>query len=448
MSHLLKIFIKYFSDNDYEFALLELKCYFIYMWGIFMFFLSLILLYFSTHLTKGKNMKKNFCLGAAVLFGCSVCFLSGCVSAPPPKPSPEIDLDANPLKGGISSADIRTVASQMCPSILAVPEISGTPDLVRIKIAGFTNKSRFFINSDLFMKRLTAELNRYGRNKVRFLNNNARVQANRHAVLKDRQSEMIMTNLKNIAAEMAASPVAKQAKPIKVAVIPVLNTNLVNMNADSFAAMLRAEVVNAAGGKIQFLMPGVTEGADYYLTGQFIPETMKTEGIINLANYIEVVDARVKAGKSMYIASEAPNAMNPTQINTVQTGANSSVTTVTPASKNLVVYENHLKQILNDPAMRANPNVNKRLNVMLVDAKNKVSVFEKMILLDRKFSDNSGAAKYIISGEINGMHQRRNGTNVDYLLITMQLTDPESNETIWEDIYEVKRLTDGGIVYK
>ena len=79
---------------------------------------------------------------------------------------------------------------------------------------------------------------------------------------------------------------------------------------------------------------------------------------------------------------------------------------------------------------------------------NKVSVFEKMILLDRKFSDNSGAAKYIISGEINGMHQRRNGTNVDYLLITMQLTDPESNETIWEDIYEVKRLTDGGIVYK
>ena len=195
-------------------------------------------------------------------------------------------------------------------------------------------------------------------------------------------------------------------------------------------------------------MPGVTEGADYYLTGQFIPETMKTEGIINLANYIEVVDARVKAGKSMYIASEAPNAMNPTQINTVQTGANSSVTTVTPASKNLVVYENHLKQILNDPAMRANPNVNKRLNIMLVDVKTKAAVFEKMIMIDRKISDNSGAANLIISGEISGMHQRRNGVGTDYLHISVQLTDPESAEIVFEDEYEVKRMTDSSVVYK
>ena len=184
------------------------------------------------------------------------------------------------------------------------------------------------------------------------------------------------------------------------------------------------------------------------MTGQFIPETMKTEGIINLANYIEVVDARVKAGKSMYIANEVQSAVKPAQINTVQTGSNSSITTVTPSSRNLVLYENHLKKMLNDPALRANPDVNKRLNVMLVDAKSKVSVFEKMILLDQKITNNDGAARFILSGDIRGMHQRKNGVSVDYLLITVQLTDVESGEVLLEDGYEVKRFTDSSVVYK
>ena len=391
-------------------------------------------------------MKKCLFLGIAMLIGCSVALLSGC-AVPQVTTTNEISPDSDPLQGGLSSADIRTVASQMCPAILAVPEISDSPELVRIKLAGFSNKSRFFIQNDIFMKRLTVELNRYGRNKVRFLNNDAKVQANRYAVLKDRQSEIIQQNLKKVAAEIAASPIAKQPKPVKIAVIPVLNTNLVNMNADSFAAMFRSEIVNATAGKLQFLMPGVTEGADYYLTGQFIPETMKTEGIINLANYIEVIDARVKAGKSIYIANEAQGGKS-AQVTSIQHGNNISTSTITPASNNTVLYENHLKKILDDPAMRANPNVNKRFNIMLVDVKNKVAVFEKMIMLDRKFSDNSGVAKYIISGEINGMHQRKNGIGSDYLMITVQLTDPESNETIWEDAYEVKRLSQNGIVYR
>ena len=366
-------------------------------------------------------MKKSIFLGSAVLMGCTAALMSGC-AAPQVSNTNEISPDSDPLQGGLSSADIRTVASQMCPSILAVPEISGSPDLVRIKIAGFSNKSRFFINNDIFMKRLTVELNRYGRSKVRFLNNDANVQANRYAVLKDRQSEIIQQNLKKVAAEIAASPIARQPKPVKIAVIPVLNTNLINMNADSFAAMLRSEIVNAAAGKLQFLMPEVIEGADYYLTGQFIPETMKTEGIINLANYINIVDKRVKSGQS--------------------------ITTMTTPDGRPITTEKHLLEMLKAPEMRANPNVNKRFNIMLVDAKTLVAVFEKMILLDRKVSDNSGAARYIISGEINGMHQRKNGVGTDYLMITVQLTDPESNETIWEDAYEVKRFSQGGIVYR
>ena len=125
-----------------------------------------------------------------------------------------------------------------------------------------------------------------------------------------------------------------------------------------------------------------------------------------------------------------------------------NVTTITPQSSKIQLYETHLKKILDDPAMRKNPNVNKRLNIMLVNAKEKTSVYEKMIMIDRKITDNSGAADYIISGTISAMHQRRNGVATDYLLISVQLTNPETNEIIWEDAYEVKRLTQTGIVYR
>lgn len=392
-------------------------------------------------------MKKVFAYGAAAVFcGAAVMFGGGCVH-PHVTNSNQISPDSDPLQGGISSADIRNVASLMGPRILAVPEIAESEELVRIKVADFKNNSRFFIDRNLFMKKLRAELNRYGRNKVRFISNNEKVQASRTAVLKDRQSAQIQKNLEKVAADLAKSPVARKGTPIKVAVIPVLNTNLVNMNADSFTAMLRSEIVNASGGNIQFLMPGVVEGADYYLTGQFIPETMKTEGIINLANYIEVVDARVKAGQSMYITTSGQGASG-TQVTTVRHSKNVRSTTVVPGSNNVTVYEAHLKNILNDPAMRANPNVNKRLNIMLVDVKTKAAVFEKMIMIDRKISDNSGAANLIISGEISGMHQRRNGVGTDYLHISVQLTDPESAEIVFEDEYEVKRMTDSSVVYK
>lgn len=381
-------------------------------------------------------------LSAAGLF-----VTGGCVSPVPQPPSDQIPLDADPLHAGITSGDVRTVATKMAPAILALPEISEGSGLpVRIKIADIKNSSRFFIDRNLFTKRLAVELNRYGRGQVRFLNNNEKAVQTRNAVLSDRQFSIVQNNIKKIAAEIAASPAFFGKKSVKVAVIPVLNTNLVNMNADSFAAMLRSELFNASGGRIQFLMPGVTEGADYYLTGQFIPETMKNEGIINLANYIDVVDARVKAGKSMYVTTNVAGG-SASVVTTTRQGS-AEITSVAPGSINMTVFEDHLKRILSDPAMRANSNVNKRFNVMVVDAKAKLSVYEKMILIDRKTTDNSGAARFILSGEISGMHQRKNGLATDYVMVSIQLIDVENNETVWEDAYEVKRMTANDIVYR
>lgn len=393
-------------------------------------------------------MKRSYLAGAALMVSGLSLLFSGCTT-PQVDNSNQISPDADPFRSGMSSADIRNVAFQMCPGILSLPEIVQSGGVVRIKVADFQNTSRFFIDRNLFMKRLMVELNRNSRGKLRFISNNTKVVKAREEVLKDRQSDQIQQGLKEIAMEVANYDLLKHDKVIRIAVMPTINTNLVNMNADSFTAMLRSEISRASKGKIQFMMPGVMEGADYYMAGQFIPETMKKEGIINLAEYISLVDARVKEGKSMYIVGE-PVSVSSTEIAAgMHVGENAGGSSYVAVNSNQFrTYETHLKKILEDPEMRKNPDVNKRLNIMIVDAKTKSAVYEKMLMIDRKITDNSGIAEFIISGEISGMHQRSNGKMADYLLISVQLINAETNEVIWQDAYEVKRMTENGVVYQ
>lgn len=348
-----------------------------------------------------------------------------------------------PVGGGLTSRDVRTVAHQMAPSILAVQEIAKSDTVKRVKISEFKNSSRFFFSHEMFLKRLTVELNRYGRNKLRFINDRKVVAEDREKILLANQSRQVQKSIEKIAGEIAALSVAQQEKPITVGVLPVLNINLVNMNGESFLAMVRSEVSRASKGKVQILLPGAPmTNADYYLAGQFIPETIKQEGIINLANYIEVVDARVKDGRSMYIATTEKSEVIPGQVTSVVHNDQVTSTTVTATEqvKNVTYYEDHIKKLLDNPDLRAVPDMNKRLNVILANAKTKASIYEGMCLIDCKVTDASGYADYIISGEISGLEETGNDkTSADYLMITMQLTAVETGDIVWEDIYEVKR---------
>ena len=196
----------------------------------------------------------------------SAAIISGCVSGEISRSS-RVDLDDDTIDGAISSADIRTVASRMAPQILSVNEVANVVQPVRIKIADFKNTSRFFIDRDIFAKRLRLELNRYATGRVKFIDKNEKTQSARVRVLKDRQGEDLRREMKALGCEIAASPVIANAeRPVKIAVIPVLNTDIVNMNADACAAMLRSEIINASGGRVQFLMPGHTDGAEQIFT--------------------------------------------------------------------------------------------------------------------------------------------------------------------------------------
>jgi len=57
-------------------------------------------------------------------------------------------------------------------------------------------------------------------------------------------------------------------------------------------------------------MPGSKAKADYYLTGQFITDGMKQEGIINLVDYIGMMEERMKKGESLDLYDESPAAIN------------------------------------------------------------------------------------------------------------------------------------------
>ena len=367
----------------------------------------------------------------ALVFSCL--WLFGCATATYSTTN-RIDVDDESNDGGgITSADVRLVATSMCPEILALPEVIDSDETIRIKVADVKNSSRFFIDRNLFTKRLCVELNRHGDGAIRFINSTSTTQTARQSVHSDRSKKAFKKQLGLAAKAFVSSPLVEQAtNPIKVAVIPVLNANLVNMNADSFAAMFRGEIADVANGKVQFLMPGETEGADYWLTGQFYPDSIKMEGIINLANYIEVIDERVKKGESMYLPEVAMASATPF-----------SATAIATSSK-----ETELLKMLRNPELQKIPDCEKKLNLMVVKPDNKVAVWEKTITAEQKFSTHDGNAQYILSGEISGMSQNTNGVMSDYLLITMELVDAESNEIVWQDAYEVKRLTKSGTVYR
>ena len=382
-------------------------------------------------------MKKHHLLATSLAI-CAV--FSGCVQPKPQIQPPGGRVDLDSIEYGISSQDVRNLATKMCPGVLSAPEISANEDRPLVAITDFTNNSRLQFDRNIFMKRLIAELNRYSKGKVRFINNNVKVNRDRVKWTKQRQEKERLKNMKKIAAEIAAVPALKANGPVKVAVLPVINTNVVNMTGESFLAMIRSDISRASGRNIQFMLPGTLEGADYYLAGQFVPESVKAEVIINLANYIEAVDYRVKNGQSMYVVSQPFVDFTPAQITSLDKN-NSSITTVSPAMQRISLFENHLKKILENSKMQEIPDVNKYLNVMIVNAKNKASVYEERFLVEGKVSDNNESARFIISGEISALSKRINAQTIDYVMISVQLTDMENNAVVWEDIYEIKMVS-------
>lgn len=390
-----------------------------------------------------KNILKSTI--AVLAFATFIGGFSGCSTPRVSKRSPIVDLDEQDSMRGIGSPEIRRVAGDLMPEILALPEIADAEGPVRIVLSRVANRTSHPMDMNIFARKMRAELQRNAEGKVRFIadqRGNANINETRGAVLKQRVERNRDKAISDIAKAIAGMKIfADPAAPKTIAVVPALNCNLVNLNADSFVAKLRSKISEYSGGTIGIMMPGETAGADYLLTGQFIADSIKQEGMVNLVDYISLMEERLREKEvPPRIPGSSQSINNSTIQNSVVVG--SSVAHLPPPRRKAL-----LDEIERSRDLRQMPDVAMSLNVILLDAKRRVSCFEKTFDLNKKFDDNSATANYILSGEVSSTSKRSRGRERTYYLFSFKLSDPETNEILWEGIVEEGKETRGGVVY-
>lgn len=329
----------------------------------------------------------------------------------------------------LESGDIRTIATRMSVALLSTPEISNHFSPVRIAIAPVRNSTHFIIDKNIFMKRLRIELNRVARGKIRFLSQNMG-QRTRNRILRERDEEL-WDNLINEAANtiVNSSVIASGSPPPTIAVIPVRNTNIVNLNADSFTALIRARISERARGKVYFL------GREK--NGKVLEEILDEKDIKNMGL---VKSRRIKDlyGADYFLTGEF------------------IAKSLFKQNTTLVTRE-RIGRDQDDPGVierkrqeyREKPNVDKYLNVMLVDAETGATLVEKLIKVERKMKSGLGRADYLLTGEISSLSKATSGgVRSDYIIMSFQLVDPVTNEVLWEDAYETKKKSSSSVLYR
>ena len=183
-----------------------------------------------------------------------------------------------------------------------------------------------------------------------------------------------------------------------------------------------------------FARPGSKADVDYTLTGEFLAQSIKREGV---ANTVE----------DLKWAQENPNIwyeQNRTERKNVVHGDQININTIDES--NVKIGPNMTYKII-DPSLWNSPNVTKIFNVMLVNQED-MAVLEKRINLEERIKSGLEHADFILTGEINALSKANRGQRSDYVLVSFYLIDPVSNEMLWEYGYEVKRVTSRSVLYR
>lgn len=375
--------------------------------------------------------QKQFFLSLAVLALLLASF--GCTTPGGPARPRQIDPEVVDHTA-FGSAEIKQCASEMGPRILMVPEIARAAATTRIVVQPLRNSSTIMFDTRLITDALKDELMVVSNGKVRFVTEDDEEIAHSNTVILEKLDAKRDRMLDEVAASLLQAPVIKNAaQPPIIAVTPALNTNLVGMNANSFVAILRAKIAGQANGKVLFTAPGSFTGAEYFLTGEFIAESLKQEGMINLVDYLSLVEERVRAGQSMDVYEyAAPVVTEP-----------GGQTVLTPERRQTL-----LSEIERAAQVRTEPNVNKLFNVMLIRAQDKVAVMEKMFSLEPKLTRGLENVEYTLTGNIASQSRYLKGREEIYIVVTLKLIAPETKEEIWSGRFETKKeIQHGGVVY-
>lgn len=334
----------------------------------------------------------------------------------------------------IESSDIRTISQELSTGLLSLPEISRYPDVVYISTEKIKNSTRYLIDTDLLLQRLRLELNKYSNGKIRFFAQDSG-QVARTRILREREQENVEEAINQAAQHIASSDLIQSSdKPVRINVNPVANTNLFNMNADSFVALLRTKIKDYAGTKVLFAAPNADAAEiDYTLTGEFFAQSLMQEGV---ANTVEDLKWAQENQEKWHETDTRPNT------NTVM-GDQINI----DGTSNRIKIGPNLTYKAIDPVLWNSPNVRKTFNIMLVSP-NGMAVLEKTVILEDKIKSGQERASYILTGDISSLSKATEGQRSDYVLIGFYLIDPVSNEMLWEYGYEVKRVTSRSVLYR
>ncbi|ACL04925.1 hypothetical protein Dalk_3235 [Desulfatibacillum aliphaticivorans] len=327
------------------------------------------------------------------------------------------------------SGDIRTVAVKMCGELLSTPEIANGPKPVRIAIAPIKNSTRFLIDKDIFMKRLRIEMNKYAKGQVRFFSQGMGQQV-RHTILQEQTENQWFALTEEAARSLVECPVVAGAgRPLKVALIPVKNTNLVGVNADSLASLVRSQVYSQSQGKVMFL---AREGSGKAIDQVLAESDLKSIGLVTSREQRQIVGADYFLGGefiAMGVLEESAQ-----EVIDAKAGLDENDPRTDEVSVNVKTES---------------PNVTKYLNLMLINADTAEIAFQKLIPVEKKMQTGLGNADYILTGELSALSKAaEGGKRSDYVIMSFQLVNPHSNELLWEDAYETKRTTNRSVLYR
>jgi PBP1b-binding outer membrane lipoprotein LpoB len=329
----------------------------------------------------------------------------------------------------LESGDIRTIATRMSGELLSTPQIANGQAPVRIALAPIRNSTRFLVDKDIFMKRLRIELSQVAGDRVRFYSQDVG-QETRSQILREQNDELWDVVVSEVADYLLHSPALASATTAPtVAVIPVRNTNIAGLNADSFTALLRAKIAERADGKVIFL--------SREKNGKVIDEVLNEKDVKSMGL------AKVKQIKELYGVDYFLGGEFIAQSLTMEGAPSVSEGKVGVSKDDPRVLEGKVESSVKKP------NVTKYLNVSLIDAETGAVAAEKLVTLEREMKSGLGSASYLLTGELSALSKAAGGgARSDYIILSFQLVDPKTNEVLWESAYETKRKTKVGTVYQ
>jgi len=309
--------------------------------------------------------------------------------------------DENDQLGGtfIESDDLRTISVRMAASLLSSPAVNRLPDGALIAVSPVRNSTRFLIDRDIFTLRLRAELNRAQPGRLRFLAQGAGQEVRRE-MLGERDQARWEAEATRVAT-LLLQALPERGSPARVAMVAPTTVLAGGLRAEAVMALVRAELLRQGAGRVQMVARDPS--------GRPIDAVLAERDLRRL-DITSAVGAARLAGVDYFLGGEL-------------------------VSRGLRESE------------QADDGLD--LGVFLLEGASGAIVGESRMAVQQRMTSGVESAALLLTGELRSLSKAAaGGDRSDYILMAFQLIDPASNQVVWEDLYETKKVSSASVLYR